>query len=250
MYQGHQGDNRRQPLVAVGVGRAGGSAGRQQPSPSREVGWGRSGRLARSAWRRSGRLVRWPASRWARSARRMITHARVVGWRAWLSLYSSTTTLAPKAAYCSSRRTHSCSSAGDRSRAGRAPGVERDKHRVQGGRGRLAGAPATRGGGALADGLGAAGRHAQAVADERLAQRRPGRTQFGRGSVDTAQPLGQLEGAFGFGAVARERGPESTGEFMASQCRLYATKRGERPRNLAVWEVCHVTPQCSSSRRR
>jgi hypothetical protein len=32
--------------------------------------------------------------------------------------------------------------------------------------------------------------------------------------------------------------------------RLYATKRGERPRNLAVWEVCHVTPQCSSSRRR
>jgi hypothetical protein len=30
---------------------------------------------------------------------------------------------------------------------------------------------------------------------------------------------------------------------------LYATKRGERPRNLAVWEICHVTPQCSSSRR-
>jgi hypothetical protein len=29
---------------------------------------------------------------------------------------------------------------------------------------------------------------------------------------------------------------------------LYAAKRGERPRSLAVWGVCHVTPQCSSSR--
>jgi hypothetical protein len=49
--------------------------------------------------------------------------ARVVGRRAWLSLFSSTTTLAAKVAYCSSRRTHSYSCAGDRSRAGRAPGL-------------------------------------------------------------------------------------------------------------------------------
>ena len=29
-------------------------------------------RVVRSVWRRSARLVRWPASRWARSARRVI----------------------------------------------------------------------------------------------------------------------------------------------------------------------------------
>jgi hypothetical protein len=59
----------------------------------------------------------------ARSARRMIAQVRVVGWRAWLSLYSSTTALAPRVAYCSSRRTHWYSSAGDRGRAGRASGL-------------------------------------------------------------------------------------------------------------------------------
>jgi hypothetical protein len=31
---------------------------------------------------------------------------------------------------------------------------------------------------------------------------------------------------------------------------LYATKRGERPGRLAVWGVCHLTPQCNSSRSR
>jgi hypothetical protein len=30
---------------------------------------------------------------------------------------------------------------------------------------------------------------------------------------------------------------------------LYATKRGEWPRSLAVWLVCHLTPQCNSSRQ-
>ena len=68
--------------------------------------------------RRLGRLTRWLASRWARSARRMIAHARVVGRRGWLSLCSSTTTLAPRVAYCSSRRTHWYNSAADRSRPG------------------------------------------------------------------------------------------------------------------------------------
>jgi hypothetical protein len=92
------------------------------PSPAPGL-LGSARRSARSAWRRSERLVRWSVSRWARSARRMIAHDRVVGRRAWLSLYSSTTTLAPRVAYCSSRRTHACSSAGDRSRAGRAPGL-------------------------------------------------------------------------------------------------------------------------------
>src|SRR5215208_5125960 len=53
----------------------------------------------------------------------MMAQARVVGWRARLSLFSSTTTLAPNVAYSSSRRTHWCSSAGDRSRAGRALGL-------------------------------------------------------------------------------------------------------------------------------
>jgi hypothetical protein len=46
------------------------------------------------------------AGRWLRSARRMMAQAREVGWRAWLSLYNSTTTLAPRVTYSSSRRTH------------------------------------------------------------------------------------------------------------------------------------------------
>jgi hypothetical protein len=51
---------------------------------------------------------------------------------------------------------------------------------------------------------GVAGRHAQAVAGEALAQRRPGGVQLGRGGVDAAQLLGELEGAFGLGPVGQE----------------------------------------------
>jgi hypothetical protein len=50
--------------------------------------------------------------------RPMIPKARLLGLRARLSLLSSTTTLAPKVAYSSSRRTHWCSSASGRGRAG------------------------------------------------------------------------------------------------------------------------------------
>jgi hypothetical protein len=107
----------------VGQVRAGENE-RASAAVSRSWGcWDRPGRSSRSAWRRSERLARWPASRWLRSAPRMIAQARVVGWRAWLSLYSSTTTLAPSVAYCSSRRIHWYSSAGDRSRAGRKSGL-------------------------------------------------------------------------------------------------------------------------------
>jgi hypothetical protein len=70
---------------------------------------------------------------WARSARRMIAQARLVGWRARLSLFSSTTTLAPKMAYSSSRRTHWYSSAGGRSRAGRKSGLRAANTRSSGG---------------------------------------------------------------------------------------------------------------------
>jgi hypothetical protein len=35
-----------------------------------------------------------------------------------------------------------------------------------------------------------------------------------------------------------------------SEIEIYATKRGERCRSLAVRCVCHLTPQCSSSRSR
>jgi len=68
----------------------------------------------------------------------MITQARVVGWRARLSLVSSTTTLAPNT------------------------GVQR---RGDG----LAGALAGGGDGALVDRFGVGGGHAQAVASEGLA---------------------------------------------------------------------------------
>jgi hypothetical protein len=42
------------------------------------------------------------------------------------------------------------------------------------------------------------------VATEGLAQRRPGGAQLGRGGVDAAELLGELEGAFGFGPVGEE----------------------------------------------
>ena len=82
--------------------------------------------------------------------------------------------------------------------------VERHKHRVQGRRGGLAGAPAGRGYGALADRLGVAGWHAEPVAGEGFAQRRPCSAELGRGGVDAAQLLGELEGALGFGAGGQE----------------------------------------------
>jgi hypothetical protein len=82
--------------------------------------------------------------------------------------------------------------------------VERHEHRVQARGSRL---PAAAAGGidrALADCLGVAGGHAEAVAGEGLAQRRPGGAQLHRRGVGTAQPLGQREGAFGLGAVGEE----------------------------------------------
>jgi hypothetical protein len=74
------GSDSAQPLVAFGVA---GPVGQRVSAtiPWSWGWWGRSGRFARSAWRRSGRLVRWPASRWLRSARRVIAQARLVGWR-------------------------------------------------------------------------------------------------------------------------------------------------------------------------
>jgi hypothetical protein len=100
----------------------------------------------------------------------MIAQARVVGWRARLSLFSSTTTFAPKMAYSSSRRTQLV-------QLGRRPRPRRDRLRVEGdkhwvqrrGDG-LAGALAGGSDGPLADGFGVAAGHAQAVATEGFAQ--------------------------------------------------------------------------------
>ena len=91
-------------------------------------------------------------------------------------------------------------------RLGATPGgelarVERHEHRVKRRRSRRAGAFAGGGDGALADRLGVAGRHAQAVPGEGLAERRPSGPQLSRGGVDAAQPLGVLEGALGLGAT-------------------------------------------------
>jgi hypothetical protein len=69
---------------------------------------------------------------------------------------------------------------------------------------RLAAALAGGGDGPLADGVGVAGGHTQAVAGEGLAQRRPGGPEFGRGGIHATQPLGELEGAFGLGSVGQE----------------------------------------------
>jgi hypothetical protein len=83
-------------------------------------------------------------------------------------------------------------------------GVEGHEHRVQGRGGRLAGALVGGGDGPLADRFGVGGGHAEAVATEGFAQRRPGGAQLSGGGVHTAQSLGELEGAFGFGAVRKE----------------------------------------------
>jgi hypothetical protein len=55
--------------------------------------------------------------------------------------------------------------------------------------------------GALPDGLGVAGWHAEVVPLEGFAQRRPGGAQLSGGRVHRAESLGELEGAFGLGAV-------------------------------------------------
>jgi hypothetical protein len=60
------------------------------------------------------------------------------------------------------------------------------------------------GDGPLADGFGVVGRHAEPVAGEGLAQRRPAGAELGGGGVDAAELFGELEGAFGLGAVGQE----------------------------------------------
>jgi hypothetical protein len=83
-------------------------------------------------------------------------------------------------------------------------GVEGHEHRVQGRGGRLAGALVGGGDGPLADRFGVGGGHAEAVATEGFAQRRPGGAQLSGGGVDAAELFGQGKGAFGFGPVGEE----------------------------------------------
>ena len=68
----------------------------------------------------------------------------------------------------------------------------------------LPGALAGGGDGPLADGFGVGGGHAEAVASEGFAQRRPGGAELGGGGVDAAELFGELEGAFGLGAVGEK----------------------------------------------
>jgi hypothetical protein len=77
-------------------------------------------------------------------------------------------------------------------------------HRVQGRGDRLAAALAGRSDVPLPDGLGVADRHAQAVAGEGLAQRRPRGSELSRGGVHAAKLFRELQGAFGLGAVGEE----------------------------------------------
>jgi hypothetical protein len=129
----------------------------------------------------------WCAGRptgWARWARRVIAQARVVGWRARLSLFSSTTPLAPKMAYSSSRRTtHAARRRWFLGREG--AGVAGHNHRVQAG---VAGRPLRRAAAIVRwrTALWVAGGHAKAVAGQGFGQRRPSGAQLGRGGVDAA----------------------------------------------------------------
>jgi hypothetical protein len=82
--------------------------------------------------------------------------------------------------------------------------VERHKQRIQARGSLLPTALAGRLGGALADGLGVARRHAQPMSLEGFAQRRPSGAQLGRCRVHRAEAFGELEGALGFGAIREE----------------------------------------------
>jgi hypothetical protein len=83
--------------------------------------------------------------------------------------------------------------------------VEGHEHPVKRRRDRMAATPAGGSNGALADpsGLLACG-HAQPVAGEGFAQRRPGDPELLSGGIHATEPLGQGEGAFGLGAVGEE----------------------------------------------
>src|SRR5215211_5438980 len=111
--------------------------------------------------------------------------------------------------------------------------VEGGKHRVQRRGDRLAAALAGCGDGPLADGFRVAGRHAEAVAGEGLAQRRPGSAELLCGGVDAAELLGELKGAFGFGPV----GEEAAG--LAAQ--PDAKDRGHSAASSSWW-ACSDTP--------
>ena len=58
--------------------------------------------------------------------------------------------------------------------------------------------------GALPHGFGVGGGHAEAVAGEGFAERRPGGAQLLGGGVDAAQLFGQRVGAFSLGPVGEE----------------------------------------------
>jgi hypothetical protein len=77
--------------------------------------------------------------------------------------------------------------------------VEDHKYRIQRWGGRPAGALLADGDSPLADRFGIAGRHAEAVAGEGFAQRRPAGSQLLCSGVDAAESVGEGEGASGFG---------------------------------------------------
>jgi hypothetical protein len=82
--------------------------------------------------------------------------------------------------------------------------VEHHEHQIQGGWSRLVAALSSGSDRPLAYRFPVTGGHAQAVAGEGFAQRRPGDAQLGGGGVHAAQLFGQGEGAYGFDPVVEE----------------------------------------------
>jgi hypothetical protein len=121
--------------------------------------------------------------------------------------------------------------------------VEGHKHRVQAWTGRLAAALAGGGDGALADGFGVGGGHAEAVAGEGFAQRRPGGAQLGRGGVDAAELFGQGKGVLSLAPVGEEAAglPAQVALSGRGQTRQVAWCPGPPRGARLVSELC---PEC------
>jgi hypothetical protein len=123
--------------------------------------------------------------------------------------------------------------------------VEHHEHQIQGGWSRLVAALSSGSDRPLAYRFPVTGGHAQAVAGEGFAQRRPGDAQLGGGGVHAAQLFGQGEGAFGFDPVGEEAAglPAQSAPSGRGQTRRAAWCPDPPPRSPVGKRALPLTPR-------